>query len=1609
MATLQEQIDDLKARSSGQPTQAQAAEDAASEAARQAQIENLDPEQKQIRDAVVTGQPVGATDSTPAVDKDLIRTKEEPVPYLSVLGMGMQTERDLYGATNWKKVTPNVSITEVMDFKNPEVVALFNRATDLVDSEGNMYDVSGMSLEDRVRDGDRRGASFMVIDGEQIEIPWWKGIEKLTKIPEGLNSQVLKNGVPINTLDMTVSDMERVRFASMMFTANLGNREVTRPLYGAYLNNVLMKNGVDDRGRFAILRDRLSDPSMGDIEGVGRGVVDAVGRSVIETGLWGIGEAIDWFDGFGENVSISGFKGRQAFMDDNFASFPQALQDRYAQKGVYVDLATAEELAYTYSGLLPRATRLAAEMIGLSKGTGALKGLISQRELSNFESVLAGELKKNPDLTVDDVTNLYLRTREVAPFSPLRILSKGQQKKIIQDRLATAYQIVDTRLPPKFRAEVRQIRDRQATLIQRERSLVKRQQRSYSPDTELELRDLRKEIASNRLAMTEAERISSVPKYMRDINVQDKYMVVGAATAGHFFGQEFEMIDPAFGELGGLFAGLIISISGGNVPRGLRAFNAARARSSFPFGSEGPFVSPDGTITSTGKRNLQFLVTSFSRANPDFARQIEANAQRINRSFDILEAKGVDRKYLNASVPIITDLITLRHYADAVKKSLNVGDAFDMDVAEQYQEAFKGLQDLNGELNRLIKEMVPADMADNEFFEFMRAMSRQGTDLQKSIESDLAVINEKGVGHYLNALTANSDIIQEGAIDTLGEGETAKTFPDAVGSLLARNIFEQKYINREQVETAAGTAVRAINESLIASSAQMIERIGVSSARGGDGVVAPIEEVLPSTLPRHKDNIHHTTTPSTLFAFQLEAANEVARKAASYPYDRLKKVGEDGVPEVRFVDANNRPLSNDITVDTSDLFTDLISARTTGLGEGISPRLVDNIVLEISDPIFEELARSQGIPVNKLLQDMKADLETEGFVFGTGVNRGRPLQAQVADFMQQAEAREGFDGGMFRMDPAGLRRLDEIIRREAYSAAQEGKTEVSRALYTLSNTNVEQKFDSFVVDGVPVERLQIQIDGEGTFALTDYLRDANAGWRQYKERFHDETGGALVPSLLFNKRSNLSQPTSEFPTGVQTATLPSQWLTADMLIDPEKAAVYMAGVNRAMGKDIVNPVDGMLSPRLVEGEPFTEGQRAIVRASFAEWVQKNVISNKLTPAEITEAARNVERNLRMVSKDGTDVPLVNLMNIVDDHTSFSRKSIGNARYDTEMQNAEKLINTQLENATAPARELAQGLEDATAVLGRLTSTDMAAADIASVLIDGGMERYTQIRKNMLLLVNEAGDTKYTPERVDEILRAAYINGMRRKLFSKTGKKQAKLDKSATGEVKTTFTDMLVENPQALLKFLGETEEEVEVAKSLLGKDHYETVEAIANVLVELTDNPLAQSPVQIRGIPRALSVESYISRLYAINRGVVRPQYVGTEAILQQLRFKNSEFLTAIVTDPNLGRAFLDMVRTGKPLAPERDAQFAAALVQHHALFSQAITPEKEEVVDLSGRKFTISATPMDKVRLGYTSDYTGTLDMPDVRRPGSLLGPKGTPLGGFDVRGKGLLSDIFE
>ena len=102
-------------------------------------------------------------------------------------------------------------------------------------------------------------------------------------------------------------------------------------------------------------------------------------------------------------------------------------------------------------------------------------------------------------------------------------------------------------------------------------------------------------------------------------------------------------------------------------------------------------------------------------------------------------------------------------------------------------------------------------------------------------------------------------------------------------------------------------------------------------------------------------------------------------------------------------------------------------------------------------------------------------------------------------------------------------------------------------------------------------------------------------------------------------------------------------------------------------------------------------------------------------------------------------------------------------------------------------------------------------------------------------------------------------------------------------------------------------------------------------------------------------MESYISRFYAINRGVISPRYVISEASLQQFRNKRYNTLRSILSDPELGGMFLEMVRTGKPLTAKREADFYNILVASYA--KTAITigkPEPVTMEDKYGRAFTL-------------------------------------------------------
>ena len=669
-------------------------------------------------------------------------------------------------------------------------------------------------------------------------------------------------------------------------------------------------------------------------------------------------------------------------------------------------------------------------------------------------------------------------------------------------------------------------------------------------------------------------------------------------------------------------------------------------------------------------------------------------------------------------------------------------------------------------------------------------------------------------------------------------------------------------------------------------------------------------------------------------------------------------------------------------------------------GKSASGGLVDELIVELSEPIFIQLAQESGRTLDDVYKQLRKSLETDKdnpIVF----DKKRSIPAQIALALQELDADDADALSLFDMSPDGLAKFDQIVLQQAHKFNQRGDGAAAGLMYDLSSNSIQPKFEQFSVDGVPIGQLFVKIGDKEPESFIEYMRGANQNYRQYKEDFHDRVGGSFIQQRLFNGRVSVQEavPSARFPTGQETKMPPSEWMTIKTLTDPKESTRYIQAMHDAGGQLVLLPGDTKPTRRLVQGTPFAESQKVIVQVALAQEVDRLRKAGTLNEVEINKIAKTIDENIKVVemAPDGSvrEVPLVNFPNLVDDVQGFNEKNVGAAVHSEAVKAANKLIEDQLAAAVEPARQLKEGLQDALGVVGRLTSDNQRASDIADVLIEGGMDRYTTIKSSMLKLANADGTQKYTSQDVDNILRAAYLQGIRRRVFTRTGAKLAKVDQSLDGKVSTTFTDLLVENPQELLKYLGETPGEAATARAILGNENYEVMEAIAGVLVELQDNPLAQlnsGKVNVRGIPRALSVESYISRIYAINRGVVRPQYVGTEAVLQQLRFSNHEFLTAVLTDPQLGRDFIELVRTGKPLAPERNARFTEALVQHFALSSRVDEPQKKKVIDAADRTFTVSATPMDKLSAGFPPDTDAgqPLNIPDAPT-GTLTGPMGT------------------
>jgi len=156
----------------------------------------------------------------------------------------------------------------------------------------------------------------------------------------------------------------------------------------------------------------------------------------------------------------------------------------------------------------------------------------------------------------------------------------------------------------------------------------------------------------------------------------------------------------------------------------------------------------------------------------------------------------------------------------------------------------------------------------------------------------------------------------------------------------------------------------------------------------------------------------------------------------------------------------------------------------------------------------------------------------------------------------------------------------------------------------------------------------------------------------------------------------------------------------------------------------------------------------------------------------------------------------------------------------------------------------------------------------------------------------------------------------------------------------------------------------------LDPEHYRKVNDIFGLGV-FTDKSTGKIGTSISGQVKGMSVESIISRIYSINRGVVSPRYVATEAVVQLSRKNSQEVLRQILSDPKTPTVVLDVMRGSGLKSPDTKAKWVA-LMRGWFVYDNDITDEQiyeatvreiDSVMDIPG--VAVDLLPIAKNVLG--------------------------------------------
>ncbi|MAH48066.1 hypothetical protein CMI37_19745 [Candidatus Pacearchaeota archaeon] len=415
-----------------------------------------------------------------------------------------------------------------------------------------------------------------------------------------------------------------------------------------------------------------------------------------------------------------------------------------------------------------------------------------------------------------------------------------------------------------------------------------------------------------------------------------------------------------------------------------------------------------------------------------------------------------------------------------------------------------------------------------------------------------------------------------------------------------------------------------------------------------------------------------------------------------------------------------------------------------------------------------------------------------------------------------------------------------------------------------------------------------EITGDDSHKITRFVTTTNASeWIKYDKLLNDK-------AYADNFMQNVIRPL----VGVRD---PSQVITS-----PEDAINYIVDLNNPQTIQKLKIVRGFLKDGL--GDWFRrspQGELVIGPNNTKKILAEDKI-NVYTTEKVDKVTKiNIDNNakhwFKITGADGKHIDILQIDNVVNSNLSFENllarnKFVADLTLDNQrgFSKQYKKAKQKVQREILDFKNDLKLLDDRSIIFNfgqKLSDPKVFVNEI--IKGNGTLKGYNKLKN---VLVGE-GPNQMSLEKFNtltkEMFAEYFFKTYSRPDLAKPGVKY--VGEKPLLEIRAAYN--FTENAVGAKEFIQVNKKNL---IEIFGSDHMDDLDGVLNFV--LLKNGVSDMGIQSARLPKSLSIESLMSRLYSINRGIISPNYVATEIAVTRFRKNRGNLMKAIIEEPELAK-----------------------------------------------------------------------------------------------------------